>query len=161
MSSAVFEMPAADRQTNKKSRKKGSSQKALSKMIYYFGQSKCEGNVSQKQLLGGKGANLAEMTSIGLPVPPGFTITTKVCDLYYQSGRKLPASLMQAVRQNVAILESELGKKFGNTEMPLLLSVRTGNFKVEQFVKYFNVLFKPRSKIVCFVSPYFSDWYFF
>ena len=79
-----------------------------------------------RDLLGGKGANLAEMTSIGLPVPPGFTITTKVCDLYYQSGQKLPASLMQAVRQNVSILESELGKKVGNTEMPLLVSVRSG-----------------------------------
>ena len=61
------------------------------KMIYYFGRTKTEGTGKQKQLLGGKGANLAEMTSIGLPVPPGFTITTEVCDLYYKSGRKLPA----------------------------------------------------------------------
>src|SRR5262245_47747213 len=71
------------------------------KMIYYFGRIKTEGNGKQKQLLGGKGANLAEMTSIGLPVPPGFTITTEVCDLYYKSGRKLPAGLMDEVARNV------------------------------------------------------------
>ncbi|MFO0789141.1 MAG: pyruvate, phosphate dikinase [Pirellulales bacterium] len=95
-------------------------------MIYYFGRTKTEGNGKQKQLLGGKGANLAEMTSIGLPVPPGFTITTEVCDLYYKSGRKLPAGLMEEVNRNVAMLEKELGKKFGDTENPLLVSVRSG-----------------------------------
>jgi len=96
------------------------------KMIYYFGRTKTEGKGSQKQLLGGKGANLAEMTSIGLPVPPGFTITTEVCDLYYKSGRKLPAGLMDDVAKNVATLEKELGKKFGDTKNPLLVSVRSG-----------------------------------
>jgi pyruvate,orthophosphate dikinase len=95
-------------------------------MIYYFGRTKTEGKGSQKQLLGGKGANLAEMTSIGLPVPPGFTITTEVCDLYYKSGRKLPAGLMEEVSKNVAMLEKELGKKFGDTANPLLVSVRSG-----------------------------------
>src|SRR5262245_57559705 len=96
------------------------------KMIYYFGRTKTEGNGKQKQLLGGKGANLAEMTSIGLPVPPGFTITTEVCDLYYKSGRKLPAGLMDDVAKNVAMLEKELGKRFGDTKNPLLVSVRSG-----------------------------------
>lgn len=96
------------------------------KMIYYFGKTKTEGNGKKKALLGGKGANLAEMTSIGLPVPPGFTITTEVCDLYYKSGRKLPKGLMEAIRKNVATLEKELGKKFGDTEEPLLVSVRSG-----------------------------------
>jgi pyruvate,orthophosphate dikinase len=96
------------------------------KLIYYFGRTKTEGNGKQKQLLGGKGANLAEMTSIGLPVPPGFTITTEVCDLYYKSGRKLPAGLTDEVARNVAILEKELGKKFGDTQNPLLVSVRSG-----------------------------------
>ncbi|HEX5471657.1 MAG TPA: pyruvate, phosphate dikinase, partial [Lacipirellulaceae bacterium] len=96
------------------------------KLIYYFGRTKTEGNGKQKPLLGGKGANLAEMTSIGLPVPPGFTITTEVCDLYYKSGRKLPAGLMDDVAQNVATLEKELGKKFGDTTDPLLVSVRSG-----------------------------------
>jgi pyruvate,orthophosphate dikinase len=96
------------------------------KMIYYFGRTKTEGNGKQKQLLGGKGANLAEMTSIGLPVPPGFTITTEVCDLYYKSGRKLPAGLLDEVAKNVALLEKELGKKFGDNANPLLVSVRSG-----------------------------------
>jgi pyruvate,orthophosphate dikinase len=114
--------------------KLGSSAKAAmaaangrpTKMIYYFGKTKTEGKGTQKQLLGGKGANLAEMTSIGLPVPPGFTITTEVCDLYYKSGRKLPDGLMDEVGRNVAMLEKELGKKFGDTNNPLLVSVRSG-----------------------------------
>ena len=97
-----------------------------SKMIYYFGRTKTEGSGKQKQLLGGKGANLAEMTSIGLPVPPGFTISTEVCDLYYKNNRKLPSDLMDEVAANVATLESELGKKFGDTANPLLVSVRSG-----------------------------------
>jgi pyruvate,orthophosphate dikinase len=96
------------------------------KMIYYFGQTKTEGNASQRQLLGGKGANLADMTSIGLPVPPGFTITTEVCDLYYKHKSKLPPGLMDEVRKNVAILEKETGKKFGDSKLPLLVSVRSG-----------------------------------
>jgi pyruvate,orthophosphate dikinase len=96
------------------------------KMIYYFGRTKTEGKGSQKELLGGKGANLAEMTSIGLPVPPGFTITTEVCDLYYKSGRKLPPGLMDEVAKDIATLEKELGKKFGDAQDPLLVSVRSG-----------------------------------
>jgi len=99
---------------------------AATKMIYYFGKTKTEGRGDQKQLLGGKGANLADMTSIGLPVPPGFTITTEVCDLYYKHGRKLPPGLMDEVRRNVAILENETGKKFGDSRTPLLVSVRSG-----------------------------------
>ncbi|GIW99719.1 MAG: pyruvate, phosphate dikinase [Pirellulaceae bacterium] len=96
------------------------------KMIYYFGKTRCEGTGVGKDILGGKGANLAEMTSIGLPVPPGFTITTEVCDLYYKAGQKLPDGLMDEVRANVATLEEELGKKFGDDTNPLLVSVRSG-----------------------------------
>ncbi len=103
-------------------KKAGSS----SKMIYYFGKTKTEGTTKDKPLLGGKGANLADMTSIGLPVPPGFTITTECCDLYYQHKKKLPPGLMDEVRQNIAMLEKELGKKFGDTKEPLLMSVRSG-----------------------------------
>ncbi len=103
-----------------------SEKSSSTKMTYYFGKTKTEGNGAQRQLLGGKGANLADMTSIGLPVPPGFTITTEVCDLYYKNGKKLPAGLMDDVRKNVAILEKETGKKFGDTTMPLLVSVRSG-----------------------------------
>jgi len=107
----------------KKAAKKASR---ATKMTYYFGKSKTEGNSKQKQLLGGKGTNLAEMTRIGLPVPPGFTITTEVCDLYYKNGKKLPVGLMDAVHKNVKMLEKELGKKFGDTRLPLLVSVRSG-----------------------------------
>jgi len=96
------------------------------KMTYYFGKTKTEGNDKQKQILGGKGMNLAGMTRIGLPVPPGFTITTEVCDLYYKNKKKLPAGLMDAVNKNVKMLEKELGKKFGDTRLPLLVSVRSG-----------------------------------
>jgi pyruvate, orthophosphate dikinase len=96
------------------------------KMVYYFGQTRTEGNPSLKALLGGKGANLADMTSIGLPVPPGFTITTDTCANYYRNGQRLPTGLMNEVHKNIATLEKELGKKFGSNEDPLLVSVRSG-----------------------------------
>ena len=96
------------------------------KMIYYFGKTRTDGTGVSKQILGGKGANLADMTSIGLPVPPGFTITTEVCGDYYKSGQQMPAGLMDEVKKNVATLEAELNKKFGDDKNPLLLSVRSG-----------------------------------
>ncbi|MEM9645835.1 MAG: PEP/pyruvate-binding domain-containing protein, partial [Planctomycetota bacterium] len=96
------------------------------KMVYYFGRLKTEGKKADKMLLGGKGKNLAEMTSIGLPVPPGFTITTEVCDGYYKAGKKLPKGLMDQVHSAVAMLEKELKKKFGDDSNPLLVSVRSG-----------------------------------
>jgi pyruvate,orthophosphate dikinase len=95
-------------------------------MVYYFGQSKTEGRADMKQLLGGKGANLAEMTSIGLPVPPGFTVTTDTCAAYYEEGRQMPAGLEKEIRKNLAMLEKETGKKFGDERDPLLVSVRSG-----------------------------------
>ena len=102
------------------------AKKRSAKMTYYFGKTKTDGGGTQKELLGGKGANLAEMTSIGLPVPPGFTITTAVCDRYYKSGRKLPNGLMAEIRKTVKTLEKETGKKFGDIHDPLLVSVRSG-----------------------------------
>jgi pyruvate,orthophosphate dikinase len=96
------------------------------KMVYYFGQTRTEGKGKSKNLLGGKGVNLAEMTSIGLPVPPGFTITTEVCDQYYQAGEQLPHGLMDEVGKAVRKLEKETGKKFGDDTHPLLVSVRSG-----------------------------------
>jgi pyruvate,orthophosphate dikinase len=96
------------------------------KMVYFFGKSKCEGKAELKMLLGGKGANLADMVSIGLPVPPGFTITTDTCALYYRNGQRLPHGLMNEVHKNVNLLEKELGKTFGSNENPLLVSVRSG-----------------------------------
>ena len=104
--------------------RKSSSPK--SQMIYYFGQTRTDGKADQKQLLGGKGANLADMTGIDLPVPPGFTITTEVCAGYYEHGEKMPEGLMDEVRKNIKTLEKELGKKFGDNKNPLLVSVRSG-----------------------------------
>lgn len=100
--------------------------KKPNKMVYYFGATKTEGKGLSKDLLGGKGVNLAEMTAIGLPVPPGFTITTECCDAYGKAGGKLPKGLMDEVRGHVSTLEKELGKKFGDKKDPLLVSVRSG-----------------------------------
>ena len=97
-----------------------------SKYVYFFGGGKAEGRGDQKQLLGGKGAGLAEMTNIGLPVPPGFTLTTNACAAYYQGKRKWPTGLDDQVKRNVAKLERLLGKKLGDPNDPLLVSVRSG-----------------------------------
>ena len=96
------------------------------KMVYFFGGGKAEGKKEQKALLGGKGANLADMSSLGLPVPPGFTITTEVCDLYYKSGKKFPAGMAEQVTENIKKLEKVTGKSFGKGSNPLLVSVRSG-----------------------------------
>jgi pyruvate, orthophosphate dikinase len=96
------------------------------KRIYFFGAGRAEGNRDMKNLLGGKGANLAEMTNIGVPVPPGFTITTDVCIEFYKSGRKLPKGLDEEVRAGTARMEKLVGAKFGDPSNPLLVSVRSG-----------------------------------
>ncbi|MBO4715220.1 MAG: pyruvate, phosphate dikinase, partial [Verrucomicrobia bacterium] len=96
------------------------------KYVYTFGNKKADGNGNMKPLLGGKGANLAEMTLIGLPVPPGFTITTEVCTYYYANKRKYPAELAAQVKAGVSFLEKNLGKKFNDKNDPLLVSVRSG-----------------------------------
>lgn len=99
---------------------------AKTKFVYFFGNREAEGDGTMKQLLGGKGAGLAEMTTIGLPVPGGFTITTEVCDLYYKNGRTYPEGLKEEVEQHVAKLEEITGKKLGDPADPLLVSVRSG-----------------------------------
>ena len=96
------------------------------KFVYFFGGGKAEGRGDQKLLLGGKGAGLAEMTNIGVPVPGGFTIGTNVCDLYYKNNRKYPAGLDQQINQNLAKLEKVMKKKLGDPKNPLLVSVRSG-----------------------------------
>ncbi len=93
-----------------------------SPFVYFFD----EGNKDMKQLLGGKGANLAEMTFLGIPVPPGFTITTKTCDLYYQNNKTIPAELEAELDANIANLEKVMGAKFNDITNPLLVSVRSG-----------------------------------
>src|ERR1041385_5222907 len=97
-----------------------------SKYVYLFGNKKADGNGGMKPLLGGKGANLAEMTRIGLPVPPGFTITTEVCTYYYDNKRVYPKELQGQVEAGIANMERILGKKFGDMNKPLLVAVRSG-----------------------------------
>jgi len=96
------------------------------KYVYFFGNGQAEGRADMKNLLGGKGANLAEMTSINLPVPPGFTISTEVCTYYYTHGETYPASLAAEVEANLKRVEAIMGRTFGDAENPLLLSVRSG-----------------------------------
>src|SRR4029079_13048495 len=96
------------------------------KYVYLFGNKKADGDGSMKPLLGGKGANLAEMTRIGLPVPPGFTITTEVCTFYYDNKKTYPKQLETEVKNGVASIEKILGKSFGDMQKPLLVSVRSG-----------------------------------
>jgi pyruvate, orthophosphate dikinase len=98
----------------------------MKKYVFYFGRQLTEGSASMKYLLGGKGANLAEMTSIGIPVPPGFTISTEVCQTYYEHHQKYPKTLESEVAKNLKALEIETGKKFGDPQNPLLVSVRSG-----------------------------------
>lgn len=96
------------------------------KYIYFFGGEKCEGDAKMKNLLGGKGAGLAEMSRIGLPVPPGFTITTEVCTFYNNNGLKYPENLEKDVEKAMIEIETLLGKKFGDETNPLLVAVRSG-----------------------------------
>ncbi len=110
----------------KPARKAAKSQPARApKYVYNFGK-KTDGNGAMKPLLGGKGANLAEMCRIGLPVPPGFTITTEVCTYYYANRRTYPAVLRAQMEAGIAAIEQQTGKKFGDLENPLLVSVRSG-----------------------------------
>lgn len=100
--------------------------KEKSKYVYFFGEGKAEGTASMKNLLGGKGANLADMMSIGLPVPPGFTISTEACAYYSEHGGAYPDGLREEVLEHLAHLEQVMGAKLGDNENPLLVSVRSG-----------------------------------
>lgn len=96
------------------------------KYVYFFGENKAEGNAGMKELLGGKGANLAEMTNLGVPVPPGFTISTEVCEYYYKHNKTYPEELKKQVEENLKKVEKAMGAEFGSAENPLLFSVRSG-----------------------------------
>jgi pyruvate,orthophosphate dikinase len=96
------------------------------KMVYFFGGKSADGNAKMKNLLGGKGANLAEMAKLGVPVPPGFTITTEVCTYFYQNKKKYPKGLDAKVAEAMKRIEKIMGKKFGDPKDPLLMSVRSG-----------------------------------
>ena len=95
------------------------------KLVYFFGQGRAEGTAAMKDILGGKGAGLAEMTNIGIPVPPGFTIAASMC-LPYLESRSFPPRLQQQVEQALQRLEASSGRSFGNSATPLLVSVRSG-----------------------------------
>jgi len=97
-----------------------------SKYVYNFGNGHADGSADMRNLLGGKGAGLAEMTNLGIPVPPGFSITTEVCTAFYDLGRRYPDGLEDQVREGVAFVENLLGRRFGDPERPLLFSVRSG-----------------------------------
>src|SRR3954452_16916086 len=98
----------------------------MTRYVYRFGGGVSDGEAGNRNLLGGKGANLAEMASIGLPVPPGFTLSTEMCALYYAEGRRFPDSLREDVAAGLAHIESLTGKRFGDSADPLLVSVRSG-----------------------------------
>jgi pyruvate,orthophosphate dikinase len=123
-------MPKKKKVSRKVSRLAGkavSRKQKTARYVYNFGAGKADGDGGMKPLLGGKGANLAEMTRIGLPVPPGFTITTEVCTYFYAHKRTYPPSLQAEIKKGVANMERIMGTKFGDTEkMPLLVAVRSG-----------------------------------
>ena len=110
---------------NTSSAKSKSTKVKSRKYVYDFGK-KTDGDAKQRELLGGKGANLAEMAKIGLPVPPGFTISTEVCTYFYDNGKKYPKVLDEQIKSSVELMEKQLGQKLGDLKKPLLLSVRSG-----------------------------------
>ncbi|UCD65225.1 MAG: pyruvate, phosphate dikinase [Candidatus Zixiibacteriota bacterium] len=129
-------MPAgrksAARSTRKKTGAKPSAKSAApiktsGKYYYFFAVGKAEGNASMRDLLGGKGANLAEMCNADIPVPPGFTITTELCNIYYENSLKVPGAIDRQLEKYVGMVEKVTGKKFGDPENPLLFSVRSGS----------------------------------
>src|SRR5712692_978133 len=98
----------------------------MDKYVYFFGGGKADGHGNMKDVLGGKGAGLQEMTNAGLPVPPGFTIATSACRVYFENGNRLPGSIVKEYEQALARLEDSQGQKLGDPARPLLVSVRSG-----------------------------------
>jgi pyruvate,orthophosphate dikinase len=125
MAKKTAKKTAARKPAGTKAKAKSKTAKTSGKHVYLFGK-KTDGNGTMKPLLGGKGANLAEMCRIGLPVPPGFTITTEVCTYYYDHKRTYPSTLQGQMKAGVAAIESQTKKKFGDLTNPLLVSVRSG-----------------------------------
>src|SRR5438270_6852388 len=107
-------------------KKKAKTSGKAGKHVYFFGAGKADGDRTMKDLLGGKGSGLAEMTNAGLPVPPGFTISTEVCNIYYEQKGKIPAPIDREIAEHVKKLEKAAGAELGSAENPLLVSVRSG-----------------------------------
>lgn len=122
----VAKKTAVKKASATKSAKPVGKKEPAKKRVYFFGNGKAEGKGDMKSLLGGKGANLADMTSLGIPVPPGFTITTDVCIEFYKNDKNLPKALRLDVQNNLARIEAIMGRKFGDPQKPLLVSVRSG-----------------------------------
>ena len=99
----------------------------MNKLIYRFNNQGSQGSFSSKDTLGGKGANLAQMARLGLPVPPGFTISTKVCEYFYKNNKKIPKKVIKQTKKEIKIIEKISKKKFGDLSNPLLISVRSGS----------------------------------
>ena len=97
----------------------------MDKLIYRFNNKGSQSSLNSKDILGGKGANLAQMAKLGLPVPPGFTISTKVCEYFYKSNKKIPKKVIQQAKKEIKIIEKITKKKFGDLSNPLLVSVRS------------------------------------
>ena len=104
----------------------GSNQQTAAKRVFFFGDGKADGTAAMKNLLGGKGANLAEMVNLGIPVPPGFTITTEMCNEYFANGHRMPAGLEEEIDQALDRMGRIVGARFGDPANPLLVSVRSG-----------------------------------
>src|SRR4249919_665295 len=121
MATKSLKRPMKSKKPAKSAKASKASAKSV-KRVYFFGNGKAEGNANMKDLLGGKGANLADMTLVPLPVPPGFTITTDTCGDYNDAGQKLPRGTMDEVKANIARVEKATGKKFGDAKNPLLLA---------------------------------------
>src|SRR5215472_9327427 len=98
----------------------------MNKYVYAFGGGKADGDGTMKDVLGGKGSGLAEMSRAGVPVPPGFTISTEVCNIYFQNDKKIPADITKEINGALALLEQRMSQKLGDPKSPLLLSVRSG-----------------------------------
>ena len=109
-----------------KNRTRGGMKSKSKKHGYFFGSGKAEGNRTMKEVLGGKGSGLAEMTNAGLPVPPGFTVSTDVCNIYYAQNGTIPSAIDREIADHLKRLEKAAGVKLGSTENPLLVSVRSG-----------------------------------
>src|SRR3954453_21364635 len=112
--------------TNARRPKAAAGSAKNSKHVYFFANGKADGNRTMKDLLGGKGSGLAEMTNAGLPVPPGFTISTAVCNIYYEQNGRIPAAVDREIEEHLKKLEKAAGATLGSTENPLLVSVRSG-----------------------------------
>src|SRR5712691_10651906 len=118
--------PAMKKAAAKNAAAKSKTSSKARKYVYFFGNGKADGNRNMKDVLGGKGSGLAEMTNAGLPVPPGFTISTEVCNIYYREKAKIPSAIDREIEENLRKLEKAAGATLGSTENPLLVSVRSG-----------------------------------